>query len=88
VVIVTMLFAIGVVLRMGSGAGFLSRHVLIPEVSWALLIALIYLVDDLFNKQLVVLSDKPTYTNLGFNVGGLNFLTGAVLPARSCCSSR
>lgn len=78
VVIVTMLFTVGVVLRMGSGAGFLSLHVLIPEVSWALLIALIYLADDLFNKQLVVSSDKPTSINLGYNVGGLNFLTGAV----------
>jgi len=78
VVILTTLFTVGVVLRMGSGAGFLSRHVLIPEIAWALLIAFIYLADDLFNKQLVVSSGKTTSINLGYNVGGLNFLTGAV----------
>jgi len=63
---------------MGAGAGFLSRQVLIPEVSWALFIALIYLVDDMINKQLVVSSNKPLSINLGYNVGGLNFLMAAV----------
>jgi hypothetical protein len=78
VVVFTLLFTVGVVLCMGSGAEFLSRKVLIPEVSWAIFIALIYIVDDLASKQLVVSSNKPLPINLGYNVGGLNFLIAAV----------
>lgn len=76
--VLTLLFMTGVVLRMGSGPGFLARQVLVPEASWAILIALIYLVDDLFCRRLVVVADEPVSISLGYNVGGLNFLVAAV----------
>jgi hypothetical protein len=78
VVIFTLLFTVGIVLRLGSGSEFLSRQVLLPEIGLSLFIAFLYLVDDLISKQLVVSMQKPVPINLGYNVGGLNFLAAAV----------
>lgn len=76
--ILTLLFMVGVVLSMGSGTGFLALQVIVSEVNWALLVALIYLFDDFISKQLVISSEKNVTQNLGYNIGGLNFLMAAV----------
>jgi len=52
--------------------------VLIPDLLWATVIALVYWSDDLGSHQLVLSPEKSTAVNLGYNVSGANFLLALI----------
>ena len=75
--ILTLLFMIGLVLLMGQGPGFLSIDVLVPEMLFAIMLAGVFFLDDLFGRQLILDPEKAVYQNLGYNTSALNFLLAA-----------
>ena len=76
--IIAMFVMVGVLLMPFSGTKFLSMQVMLPEIAWALVIALIYLADDMISRQLVISTVNPVGKNLGYNVSGLNFMLAAI----------
>lgn len=76
--IIAIFVMLGVLLVPLSGTKILSLQVMLPEMCWALVIAFIYLADDLISRQLIVSTVKPVAINLGYNVSGLNFMLAAI----------
>lgn len=76
--LLTLLFMVGIILMLGTGSSFLSKKIIFSELCWSLLIALFFTGENLFNKKMIVAVKKDVPTNLGYNVGGINFLVAAV----------
>lgn len=60
--------------------------VIFAELQWSLLVALIWWVQDLFDRRVVMCFDAPVTTNLGYNaqgapVGAFTVLTGGIASA-------
>ena len=76
--IFTLMFMLGVVISFASGPKFLDKHLFLPEIFWASVIALVYWVDDLSSRSIILVPDQPVPVNFGYNTRGLNFLMAAI----------
>ncbi len=77
-IIATVMFMLGIVLLLGRGADFLAADVLIPELAFATGIAVLFWIDDLATKQIIIDPKKDMGTNLGYNTPALNFMLAAI----------
>ncbi len=76
--VLTLFFMLGVLLLLGTGPGFLKREVLVPEMGIAVIIALGYWLNDLYNQRIIISTEKSVPYNLGYNDSGLVFLMAAI----------
>lgn len=69
---------LAVTFEMTSASGIAHPGVMVADLKWGALLGLIYLIDDLWSRQIIIAPGQPVPVNLGYNVSGLNFLIAAI----------
>ena len=74
----TLLFMVGLILYGSEGGAFLALDTLTQELAWGVLIAMLFWLDDVLGKQLIVAPKKQLVQNLGYNTPAGNFMLAAI----------
>jgi hypothetical protein len=77
--ILTLMFMVGILQLLAGGPAFARTSVLLPELAWAAGIAVIFVIEDLVARKLIIDREAAVYRNLGYKTPALNFMLAAIM---------
>ena len=76
--LLTLAFMIGVFQFMSHGQTFLKSDVLVPELLWGAGLSLLYWLEDIVTRQVIINPKMDASDNLNYNSGGYKFLLATI----------